>query len=116
MFYHRIMATADEAKSKLCTKCGKNPKAGGESDTNPWCQPCRTAYKRDYDQGKEWRAERRGILRGMKAMRDYLSAYFRRTGRAVMGPEAASIIETLPGPEVAAENAIAAKPDSSEVA
>ena len=38
-------------------------------------------------------------------MREYLAAYFRGTGRAYMGPEAASIIESLPGPDVASEDA-----------
>ena len=98
------MATA-EKEPKLCTKCGKNPKAGDDKDTNPWCQPCRSEYQRTRYATQEWRHERRGIIRGVRAMREYLAAYFRGTGRAYMGPEAASIIESLPGPDVASEDA-----------
>lgn len=38
-------------------------------------------------------------------MREYLSVYFRNSPRAFMGPEAAGIVDTLPGPPVAAEDA-----------
>lgn len=95
------MATAE----KLCTKCGKNPKAGGDADTNPWCQPCRTEYQRERKETQEWRTERRGIVRGFRAMREELAAYFRTSGRAFQGPEVAAIIEHLPGPKVAPEDA-----------
>ena len=97
-----------EQTVKLCTKCKKNPKAGDESDTNPWCQPCRTEYTKNRNATQEWRYERRGIIRGMRAIKEYLEEYFRGQGRAIMGPEVASIIEALPGPAVAAEDA---KPD-----
>ena len=98
------MATGDVAV-KICTKCKKNPKAGG-SDTNPWCQECRTAYQREREEALLWRAERRGILRGVQAMRETVSKYFRSFGgRPFMGAEAASVVDVLPGPAVAPEDA-----------
>jgi PHP family Zn ribbon phosphoesterase len=97
------MATA-EVTEKLCTKCGKNPKAGGPKDTNPWCQECRTAYQRERSDTLEWRAERRGLIRGIQAMRLEMANYFRQWGgRPFMGAEVASTIDSLPGPSVAAE-------------
>jgi hypothetical protein len=38
-------------------------------------------------------------------MREELAAYFRTSGRAFQGPEVAAIIEHLPGPKVAPEDA-----------
>jgi len=105
MFYHQVMATTEKAV-KMCTKCGENPKAGGEADTNPWCQPCRTAYQRERAEGLEWRAERRGLLRGIQAMREAVAAYFSQwNGRPFMGAEVAAILSELPGPAVAPEDA-----------
>ena len=105
------MATAQaqtEVKTKLCTKCGVNPKAGGDSDANPWCKECRSQYKREYDAGNDWRMERRGILRGINAMRQHAASYFAQWGgRPFMGAEVAACIESLPGPAVEPE----AKPD-----
>ena len=105
MFYHQSMATTEKAV-KMCTKCGENPKAGGDADTNPWCQPCRTAYQRERNETVEWRAERRGIMRGVQAMREAASAYFAQwNGRPFMGAEVAAILSELPGPAVAPEDA-----------
>lgn len=97
------MATA-EKEQKLCTKCGQNPKAGDANDTNPWCRECRNEYQNKRYKTLEWRSERRGLIRGIQAMREYMAEYFKRSGRAFMGPEAASLIETLPGPQVAPED------------
>lgn len=106
MFYHRLMATSDETGQKLCTKCKKNPKAGDEKDKNPWCQECRTAYQRERNDTLEWRAERRGIIRGIQAMREAIALHFRQwSGRPFMGAEVASVIDSLPGPAVADESA-----------
>lgn len=100
------MATAEETTVKLCTKCKKNPKAGGPEDKNPWCQECRTAYQRDRNDTLEWRAERRGIIRGILAMREAVAAHFRQWGgRPFMGAEVASVVDALPGPSVADESA-----------
>ena len=101
MFYHSHMAEA-----KICTKCKKNPKAGGPDDANPWCNECRTAYQRERAETIEWRAERRGIIRGIQAMRDHVSKHFRQWGgRPFMGNEVSSVVDSLAGPQVADENA-----------
>jgi hypothetical protein len=107
MFYHRLMATAEKIEQKICTKCKKNPKAGDENDTNPWCQPCRTAYQRERSETLEWRAERRGIIRGILAMRQAVGDHFRQwAGRPFMGAEVAALVDQLPGPAVADESAV----------
>ena len=94
------------AEAKICTKCKKNPKAGGPDDANPWCNECRTAYQRERAETIEWRAERRGIIRGIQAMRDHVSKHFRQWGgRPFMGNEVSSVVESLAGPQVADENA-----------
>ena len=94
------------AEPKLCSKCKKNPKAGGAEDTNPWCNECRTEYQRERKETLEWRAERRGIIRGIQAMRQEVSSHFRQwAGRPFMGGEAATVVDALPGPKVADEDA-----------
>lgn len=96
---------ATDAKP-LCTKCKKNPKAGNEDDKNPWCNECRTQYQRERAEGLEWRAERRGIIRGILAMRMHVAKHFQQwAGRPFMGAEVASVVASLPGPEVASEDA-----------
>ena len=98
------MATTAEKAEKLCTKCGVNPKAGDASDKNPWCQQCRTEYQREWRETLDWRTERRGILRGIRAMRETIKNYFLQYGgRPFMGNEAASIVDGIPGPDVAPE-------------
>ena len=100
------MAIADQVATKLCSKCKKNPKAGGPEDTNPWCQECRTRYQRERTESLEWRAERRGIIRGIQAMREHVANHFRQwSGRAFMGAEVGSVVDSLPGPAVAPEDA-----------
>ena len=96
MFRH--MATAE----KICTRCEKNPAAGKDA----YCADCRSAYQKEYRESAEWRAERRGIIRGIQAMRVAVSAEFRKWGgRPFMGLEAAGMVDTLPGPLVADEDA-----------
>lgn len=74
-----------------------------------WCGPCRNAYQKDYRDGAEWRAERRGIVRGIQAMRVEIAAYFRQWGgRPFMGNEVAGVVDSLPGPAVADEKATSA--------
>ncbi len=87
----------------VCSKCGLSPRMD-PNGTNPWCKQCHADYQRDYRGTIDWRNERRGVIRGIRAEVEYLSAYFRREGRAIMGPEVASIIESLPGPQVAPED------------
>jgi hypothetical protein len=95
MIWH--MATAE----KMCSKCAKV----APEDGDVWCKECRKNYKREYDQNRAWRAERRGIIRGIRGMREYLSATFRNQPRPFQGPEAAALIDSLPGPAVADESA-----------
>ena len=108
MFYNRSMAkSAEVAESvKMCTKCRENPKAGDDADANPWCQPCRTEYQREHQKVLLWRAEHRGIIRGILAMREAVATHFRQWGgRPFMGAEVASVVDALPGPAVADESA-----------
>lgn len=74
--------------------------------TNPWCSECHAAYVKDNRKGSEWRAERRGIIRGIQAMREAVGGHFRQWGgRPFMGNEVSSMVDSLPGPQVADENA-----------
>jgi len=98
------------AKTKspdLCSKDGcENPRAQPGS-TMPWCKEHRAEYLKAYEKTQEWRDERRGIVRGIQAMREEIARYFRQWGgaRPFQGPEVASIVEGLPGPAVADESA-----------
>lgn len=87
---------------KLCSKCGLMPTRKDDA----WCGPCRNAYQRDRLDGAEWRAERRGILRGIQAMREHIATHFGQwNGRPFMGAEVVSVVGSLPGPAVADEKA-----------
>jgi hypothetical protein len=91
---------------KICTRCEKNPAAGKDA----YCAECRAAYQKEYREGAEWRAERRGIIRGILAMRESLASHFRQwAGRPFMGAEVGSMIDQHPGPAVADEQARAEK-------
>ena len=94
---------------KFCSKCGVHPRADADS-SNPWCLECKAAYQAEYRASLDWRAERRGLIRGIQAMREEIARYFRQWSgaRPFMGPEIAQIVEGLPGPTVAEE----AKPDT----
>lgn len=97
------MPAAEKLDVKMCSKCKVNPRAA-EDSTNPWCTKCLAEYMQKYRKDEEWRAERRGLVRGIKAMREEMSRYFRQwAGRPFMGGEVASVIDTLPGPAVAPE-------------
>lgn len=101
------MATAENlkvAEVKLCTKCKNRPRAGGESDANPWCRECRAAYQREYRDGEAWRNQRMGIIRGVAAMRQELVVFFQQySGVYMSGAEVAMKIQQSPGPGIAAE-------------
>lgn len=100
MFRH--MATAEETAVKTCSKCGESPAQKGDA----WCKKCRNEYQRDYRESAEWRAERRGICRGIQAMREHVANHFRQwSGRPFMGAEVGSVVDSLPGPAVAPEDA-----------
>lgn len=89
---------------KFCSKCGVHPRADADS-TNPWCVECKAQYQAEYRAKQDWRAERRGILRGAQAMREQIAVYFRQwsMARPFLGPEVASIVEGLPGPRLEPE-------------
>lgn len=100
MIWH--MATAEESTEKICSRCKSAP--ANKSDA--WCAKCRSTYQKEYRELLEWRAERRGIIRGILAMRQDLSLYFRAFGgRPFMGHEVAGIVDGRPGPPVASEDA-----------
>lgn len=97
------MARAED--KTLCSKCGRNPRMDADS-TNPWCNECHAAYTREYRKTLEWRTERRGIIRGIQGMREHIACYFRQfAGRPFMGAEVGSVVDSLPGPGVANEDA-----------
>jgi hypothetical protein len=99
------MPTA-EKEAKLCSKCKENPRTADDS-TNPWCTKCLAEYMAEYRKKGEWRAERRGILRGIQAMREHVAAHFGQwAGRPFMGAEVISVVNSLPGPAVADESAV----------
>ncbi len=90
---------------KLCSKCGVNPRMDPEG-TNPWCKDCQKKYNASAKVREDWRTERRGIVRGIQAMREHVSLYFRQyAGRPFMGNEVSSVTDSLPGPAVAPEDA-----------
>lgn len=100
MFRH--MATAEDIAAKTCSRCEKEPAAKGDA----WCKECRNKYQKEYRESAEWRAERRGIIRGILAMREAVATHFRQWGgRPFMGAEVASVVDALPGPAVADESA-----------
>ena len=106
MFWRKPWSLMPKVEDKtLCSKCGKNPRMSQES-TNPWCNECHAEYVRENRKTVEWRTERRGIIRGVQAMREAIAAHFRQWGgRPFMGNEVASMVDSLPGPQVADENA-----------
>ena len=96
------MATAEDIAAKTCSKCQTVPPTEGDA----WCKKCRNEYQKEYREGGIWRAERRGIIRGIQAMREHISAHFVQWGgRPFMAQEITSIVNSLPGPAVADESA-----------
>lgn len=90
------------ADAKTCTKCKERPAVGKDA----YCAECRAQYQKDYRDTAEWRAERRGIIRGIQAMRESSAAFFAAWGgRPFMGAEVAQVVRELPGPPVAPEDA-----------
>ncbi len=105
MFRH--MATYAEKAIAQCSKCNAAPIAG---DYDVWCKECRNKYQREYYALNKWRAERSGIIRGIQAMREHIAQHFAQwNGRPFMGAEVVSVVGTLPGPAVAAEDAAKAQ-------
>ena len=100
MFRH--MPTAEEIAVRICSKCNKQP----TSKSDAWCKECRSAYQKEYREMLDWRAERRGIIRGIQAMKEDAAVHFiQYANRPFMGAEVAQILRSLPGPAVADENA-----------
>ena len=96
------MATPQQLPEKVCSKCKSVPAELGDA----WCRKCRNQYQKEYREAADWRAEKRGLIRGIQAMREYISAYFRQWGgRPFMGGEVSSVVDQLPGPAVADESA-----------
>lgn len=90
-------------ENNICSKCGQNPRAS-EDSTNPWCSQCLAEYMAKYRKQGDWRAERRGIIRGIQAMREHIALHFGQwTGRPFMGAEVVGVVNSLPGPRVADE-------------
>lgn len=108
------MATALPPLSRTTEKtCSKCKEAQSDKD-DAWCKGCRSKYQQEYYAMSKWRNERRGILRGMQAMREAIAGYFRQYGgRPFMGAEVAAAVESMPGPQVAPEDAKASTSPSA---
>lgn len=90
----------------ICSKEGCERPRAQPGSTMPWCKEHRAEYLAEYEKSQEWRTERRGIIRGIQGMREELSRYFRQwAGRPFQGAEVSAVIDTLPGPAVAPEDA-----------
>lgn len=84
----------------LCTRCKVNPRGAG-SDTNPWCNECRAAHKREYEQTRLAMKERHGYALGVSAMRDLLALEFDRLGFGMFSAvEVRDLILQAPGPKL----------------
>lgn len=85
---------------KTCTKCSAAPALKDDS----YCKDCRNEYQKQRRENEEWRIERRGLIRGVRAMRAHVAEYFKQwSGRPFMGAEVAAVVELLPGPAIADE-------------
>jgi hypothetical protein len=97
-----IFEKATMADNKQCSRCKTKP--AGAKDA--YCTECRSEYNRERRENQDWRMERRGLLRGIEAMRQHIASHFRLwNNRPFMGAEAAALVESLPGPAVADEDA-----------
>lgn len=94
------MAKSDDGK---CSKCGADRDTTGYPK---WCKACRNKYQSEARESEDWRTERRGIIRGILAMREATANHFRQWGgRPFMGAEVAAIVAEIPGPQIADEDA-----------
>lgn len=84
---------------KLCSKCGKNPRADQEG-TNPWCKECRADYQAAYAAGKAERIKDTGFSKGAEAMRQAMlaEAVKRNPVGMVQAGEVARWIANFPAP------------------
>ena len=97
------MSEATANKVDKCSKCGADRDTKGYPK---WCKACRNKYQAEARESEDWRVERRGILRGILAMRQHIAAHFRQwAGRPFMGAEIGAIVDELPGPAVQDEDA-----------
>lgn len=98
------MPAATEA-AILCSKCGVNPRANGNS-TNPWCKDCLARYQKEYKDMIAQRLSATAFNAGAEAMRTMLVREFERIGKAVLsGREVAFAIHNSPRPPLVLEAA-----------
>ncbi len=83
---------------EVCSKCKKNPRADADS-TNPWCNPCKTEYAKEYQAIKKEMMKQRGFHEGVREMRTLLAGEFGKLGGgSFSGYEIRELIMQAPGP------------------
>ena len=91
------MAATSEAV-KMCSRCGKNPRADADS-TNPWCTKCKAEKQKEFVEQKAAQDAAHNYALGVNAMREKIAAIFDRCGSAVfMAHEVAALIRREPAP------------------
>lgn len=96
----KIAAPASETPVILCTKCNEHPRADLDNN-NPWCNPCRAKYAKEYREMVIQRTSARAFSAGVEAMRKTLVAEFSRLQRvAFTGAGVAYIVSNAPRPQM----------------
>ncbi len=73
------IATDIVSETVLCSKCELNPRADPDG-TNPWCNPCKTKYMKEWTEMRLKRTGDQAFVRGAEAMRRMLVSEFERLG------------------------------------
>lgn len=85
--------------AKLCSKCGDN-EVEGEGYPR-WCGNCKRLYRIENEAIKSGRAEKKGFVSGVAAMRASLAEDFDRAGAGIYeGRQVAQLIREVPGPKL----------------
>lgn len=102
------MAKAPETFEK-CPRCKTRPATAGR---NRWCSECNAEYQREYQAGREDRAEGRGFARGIESMRQAVQAHFEQFRFAhFAGLEISKMVGTIPAPRFQEQAAEPTEPE-----
>ena len=81
-------------------KCSKCPADLDTTGSPKWCKACRAAYQKENRDAAEERAESRGFIRGIEAMRNTLRTEFsKRQNGMFYGHDVMRVIEDFPRPQ-----------------
>jgi hypothetical protein len=72
---------------KMCSRCGKNPRAAGHA----WCVDCKAEKQQGYNTDRDQMLERRGVARGISLAVKFLREKI--AGQALTGYQSAVAIE-----------------------